>query len=234
MATRPIFVPSFSGFPFVKRVLVDFDWYPGFAKTQAQKSMASLHHAAAKRGVSPVLEISSKSPDPVGVSLSAFNLMLSIAETPPMSVECAYQGSKVFEKGGPYMDLYSVASREAKTDERLRNSGNLIAFSLLGQDYPIYPATAFYDWLYITALSQNDELATKLLEFQGFSDITFNPKRSINCQAHSAALYVSFRRRGVIERVLTDREYYISLITNGEPQDSPPPQTAQQLSLLPE
>jgi hypothetical protein len=234
MATRPIFAPSFSGFPFVKRVLVDFDWYPGFSKTQAQKSIASLRHAAAKQGISSVLEISSKSPDPLGVSLSALNLMLNIAETPPMSVECAYQGSKVFERGGPYTDLYSVPSRVAKTDERLRNSGDLTAFRLLGQEHPIYPPTAFYDWLYVTALSQNAELAAKLLGFEGFSDITFNPKRSINCQAHSAALYVSLHRAGVIERVATDREYYINLITNGDPQDPPPSQTAQQLSLLPE
>ena len=68
--------------------------------------------------------------------------------------ECAYQGSKVFENGGPYHELYLVSSQEAKTDDRLRNSGALVAFNFCGESFPIEPKTAFYDWLYMTALCQ--------------------------------------------------------------------------------
>lgn len=233
MARRPVFVPDFRGFPFVKEILVEFDWYPGFSKSQAQKSIASLHRvAAAEQNISNVLEISSKSPDPLGVSLSAFNLMLKLAENHKMSVECAFQGSKVFERGGPYIDLYSASSREAKTDERLRNSGNLVAFNFLGEDFPTYPMTAFYDWLYITALWQHAKLAQELLAFQGFSDIVFNPKRSVNCQARSAALFVSLYHHGVIERIVQDKDYFVHLITGESSQALSATQTVHQLSLL--
>ncbi len=231
-AKRPVFVPIVTGFPFVKEVLIEFDWYPGFAKAQAQKCVVSLHRYASQNGISPVLEISSKSMQPFGVSLSAFNLMLSAKDHQQMSVECAFQGSKVFEKGGPYQDLYSVSSREAKTDTRLRNSGDVVAFRFFGESFPTRPMTAFYDWLYITALWQNPKSAEKLLTFKGFSDIAFNPKKSINCQARSAALYVALHRHGAIQCVVEDKEYYISLITGKKPQVVPVAETTRQLELL--
>ena len=133
-----------------------------------------------------------------------------------MSVECAYQGSKVFENGGPYHDLYSVSSRSAKTDERLRNSGELIAFNFCGEDFPIEPKTAFYDWLYITALCQKKkDMMQQLESFLGFSDIVFNPNRSLNCQARAAALFVSLSKNGLIdEQIFSDKNYYFELMTD--------------------
>lgn len=231
MAKRPIFIPNVGNLPFVREELVEFEWYAGFAKVQAQKSIASLHESAAKKGIATVLEISSKSNDRLGISLSAFNLMLEVEDNQRMSVECAYQGSKVFEKGGPYTDLYFVSSREAKTDERLRNSGNLIAFSFLGKEFPTQPMTAFYDWLYITALCQNRDLSEKLFYFKGFSDIAFNPNKSINCQAHAAALFVSLHQSGGIESVIENVESYISLITSKKLSSSHTNQTVKQLEL---
>ena len=146
MAKRPIFTPDFSGFPYVDAVDIEFKWHPGFAKSQLQKSIASLHEAAEKlKKISPVLEISGKSASDLGNSLSAFNLSLKTLKGRTISVECAYQGSKVFENGGPYHELYSASSREAKTDDRLRNSGELVAFNFCGEDFPIEPKTAFYD-----------------------------------------------------------------------------------------
>ena len=127
MAKRPIFIPNLNGFPFVKESLLEFEWHPGFAKVQAQKSIASLHEAAAEDKIAPILEISSKSNEEVGVSLSAFNLKM-IKNEKSFSVECAYQGSKVFANGGPFSDLYFVSSKEANTDERIRNSGNFLCY----------------------------------------------------------------------------------------------------------
>ncbi len=217
MAKRPIFIPDFNGFPYVDTVDIEFKWHPGFAKSQMRKSIASLHAAAEKLNkVSPILEISSKSMLPLGVSLSAFNLLLEIPNGQQINVECAYQGSKVFENGGPYHELYSVSSREAKTDDRLRNSGELVAFNFCGEDFSIEPKTAFYDWLYITALSQNEtDLVRELEMFQGFSDIVFNPNRSINCQARAAALFVSLSKNELInEQMLQDKDRYLALITD--------------------
>jgi hypothetical protein len=211
MAKRPIFTPDFSGFPYVKAVDIEFRWYPGFAKSQLQKSIASLHKAAEGEGIAPILEISGKSTSTLGVSLSAFNLPLKTTNGQTLSVECAYQGSKVFENGGPYQDLYSVSSRTAKTDERLRNSGELIAFDFFGEDFPIEPQTAFYDWLYLTALWQkNPNLAKDELEpFEGFSDIVFNPQRSLNCQARTAALFVSLSKEELLDEQFLNRDCYL-------------------------
>ena len=216
MAKRPIFAPNFSGFPYVDAIDIEFKWHPGFAKSQLQKSIVSLHEAAEKRNkISPILEISSKSMLPLGVSLSAFNLSLKTSNGQQMSVECAYQGSKVFENGGPYHELYSVSSLEAKTDERLKNSGEFVAFNFCGEDFPTEPKTAFYDWLYMTALHQKERDFVKDLEvFQGFSDIVFNPNRSINCQARAAALFVSLSKNGLMdEQIFRDKDHYLALIT---------------------
>ena len=223
MAKRPIFTPNFSGFPYVDAVDIEFKWHPGFAKSQLQKSIASLHEAAEKANkISPILEISSKSTLRLGVSLSAFNLSLKTLNDQRISVECAYQGSKVFENGGPYHELYLGSSLEAKTDERLHNSGKLVAFNFCGEDFPTEPKTAFYDWLYMTALYQKERDFVKDLEvFQGFSDIVFNPNRSINCQARAAALFISLSKNGLMdEQIFRDKNHYLSLITG---KDEPPP-----------
>jgi len=212
MASRPVFVPDKSRPPFVKEVFIEFKWYPGFAKSQAQKSIDSLHAAARSRGIEPLLEISSKSSQPLGVKLSAFNLMLKTKEHQLISVECAFQGSKVFERGGPYTDLYMVSSREAKQDLRLPHSGDLIGFNFLGEDFPTTPRTAFYDWLYLNALYQNETLSKELLCYNGFTDIAFNPQKSFNCQARSAALFVALSWMGELEKIIEDKSYYLDLI----------------------
>lgn len=219
MATRPIFVPDPIQPPFVKEVMVNFQWYPGFSISQAQKSILALHKAANSMNISPVLEISSKSIERLGYELSAFNLMIRTKDEKKMSVECAFQGSKIFEKGGPFNDLYSVTSREAKKDQRLRNSGELVGFSFLGDEFPIKPLTAFYDWLYLNALYQNSELAEKLLDYKGFSDIAFNPEKSYNCQARSAAFYVALRNLGMINDTIQDKSKYLKVIL-GESKES--------------
>jgi hypothetical protein len=228
MAKRPIFVPNSSERPFVKEITLEFEWFPGFAISQAQRSIRSFHKSAAKEGISPVLEISSKSTLESGVALSAFNLRLEISSGRFVSVESAFQGSKVFSNGGPYSELYDLPSREAKTDPRLRNSGNIVAFNLLGEQFPTEPLTAFYDWLYIRALAANPDLANQLLFYKGFSDIAFNPERSLNCQARSAALYVALHENngGKMDRIASDKEYFLELLTG------PKQETGTQLSFL--
>lgn len=211
MARRPVFRPVLSGPSFVEKVVLDFEWHSGFAKCQAQKSIKSLHAAARKCGLVPVLEISSKSDTPLGVALSAFNLTLRLGDR-TMSVEVAFQGSKVFERGGPFHDLYSASSRDAKTDERIRSCGQLIGFNLFGEKWPTEPQTCFYDWLYITALSQHPEAAREVGDFKAFSDIAFNPEKSLNCQARSAALFVALSMQGLLAQATRDKESYMSIV----------------------
>jgi hypothetical protein len=211
MARRPVFAPVLTGPAFVREVELEFDWFPGFAVSQAQKSIASLHAAARTVGLSPVLEISSKSADPLGVRLSAFHLSVEVGGR-SLTVETAFQGSKVFERGGPYHDLYAGTSREAKKDDRLRTSGRLTGFDLLGETWPTEPTTAFYDWLYLSALHQQPEMGAAVRAFAAFSDIAFNPEKSINCQARSAALYVALHRRGRIDTAMKSRQAFLDTL----------------------
>ena len=216
MATRPIFIPSLSGPLLVSTELVEFQWFPGMAKSQAQKSIDSLHQTAKERlHVDRVLEISSKSKDEYGVKLSAFNLMIKTPRR-EYSLECAYQASKVFERGGPFTDLLNAKSIDAKRDPRLTQFGRMIRFQWYGKEWPLQPRTAFYDWLYINALHRQPELAKIVLTYRAFSDIAFNPERSINCQAYAAALYVSLHERGLLrDEILKDQDEYLRVINTG-------------------
>ena len=84
----------------------------------------------------------------------------------------------------------------------------MVGFDFEGEPWSSEPRTAFYDWLYLTALQANTNEARQLLSFRAFTDIEFNPKRSVNCQARSCALFVALTDLGDIAAVLADREAY--------------------------
>lgn len=214
MANRPVFIANTKTVGYVEEKKIDFAWFPGLSKSQKQKSIESLHNAFIQEYPdAKVLEISSKSLQPIGVELSAFNLMLSFQNT-TFNVETAFQSSKAFESSGPFLDLLNKSAKEAKTDERLKNSGKLIQFVFYGQKWSLEPKTAFYDWLYLNAVSQNVELANQIMEYSAFTDIEFNPQKSINCQARSAALFVSLKRMGILETVLNTTAEFLKVYKN--------------------
>lgn len=212
MANRPIFVPISDGNRFVREVTVEFEWNPGMAPSQKRRNIVAIHEAAAKIGISPVLEISTKSMQRLGESLSAFNLPIELDDGTLIPLECAFQGGKIFSNGGPYTDIYSMTSREAKKDERLRSSGSIVGFKFEGFEFPIEPRTAFYDWLYLRALSTHKEHLDALGRFAAFSDVEFNPGKSINCQARSCALFVSMERKGILGDVLRSPSEFIAAV----------------------
>jgi len=214
MAKRPIFIPNLDGPVLVKTVDVTFDWFSGPALSQKQRSIDSLHAAAGKlAGVDKVLEASNKSRDPQGVSLNAFDLMLTGPDGAELSVESAFQGSKVFAEGGPYTDLYGKSSLEAKRDERLQNSGELTGFRFMDVDWPLEPQTAFYDWLCITALKRKSGLLDHLAQYSAFSDVEFNAEKSLTCTAWAVALYVSLSKRGQLAAT-EDKAAFLDLLRN--------------------
>ncbi|BCL69837.1 hypothetical protein TUMSATVNIG1_17920 [Vibrio nigripulchritudo] len=215
MATRPIFIPETDDVCGAKEKLVDFKWFSGFAKSQKQKSIVELHSTARTLGFEKVLEVSSKSEDELGICLSAFNLTITTPRNNNrFTVETAFQGSKVFAKGGPYKDLFGMDSLAAKKDIRLKESGNLIAFEFYDKKFPLEPKTFFYDWLYINALVQNKELADSVVKYDCFTDIEFNPQKSINCQAHAVALYVSLHKHNQLETALSSPSDFLSILSN--------------------
>ena len=99
-------------------------------------------------------------------------------------------------------------SPEAHKDERLRGPGKIKCFQYFDQEFPIYPPTYFFDWLYVNALHQNPDLAEQVIRYKAFTDIEFNPARQINCQAEVAAIYVGLRNSGKLEEALKDKDAF--------------------------
>ena len=198
MAKRKTFVVSLNDIFEEKEI--EFVFYSGFSITQKQKSIESLHNAIKELYYdAEILEISSKSSIELGMKLSAFNLKLD-----GIALENIFQSSKVFEYGGPYEDLLSKTPIEAKKDPRIKDSGRIIGFKYQGINYPTIPKTLFYDWMYCQALYSDKELMSSIINYDFFTDIEFNHEKSLNCQARSAAIFVSLYQKGLLEECLAD------------------------------
>lgn len=213
MAKRPIFLTTQNPKKLFEEIEIEFKFYTGFAVTQKAKSIQSLHESAKKENIDNILEVSTKSSSELGWALSAFNLMVDFDGDKQISLECAFQGSKVFEGNVQYNDIYQKTSMEAKKDKRLKESGNIIGFELEGYFWENEPKTAFYDWLYISTLYKNyPHIIEELLQYNAFSDIEFNPKKSINCQARSCAILVSLVNQELIEKALSSKDSFIDIV----------------------
>ncbi len=212
MANRPIFTVSLDNRYCIQKD-ISFEFFSGFSIAQQQKSIKSLHQAYLQKNPGEkILEISSKSDNELGVKLSAFNLMISTKKGNVFSVESAFQASKVFEKGGPYKDLLDLPPMAAKKDARLKNSGRLIAFNIDGKTFPSEPKTYFYNWLYINTLHLHEALAEQITNYDAFTDIAFNPQKSINCQAEAAAIYVSLYKQGLLQNALKNKNEFLNIV----------------------
>ncbi len=212
MAQRPVFIPTSSP-PFVRERLIEFAWHKGMAPSQKRKNVVELHKAAADEGLDRLLEISTKSESHLGIALSAFNLQVGVGGLGLIPLECAFQGSKVFEDGGPFEDLLTANARDAKRDSRLKESGRLIGFRLGRMEFPTLTKTAFYDWLYMRAIARVDPFESEINDFDGFTDIEFNPKKSLNCQARSCALGVSLLRQGLLAECQESPRRFLEVIS---------------------
>jgi len=219
MAERPVYIPAPNSARLVEERFFTIKWHPGFAVSQKEKNIAELHHAAATGGLCPLLEISSKSSFKTGRHMSAFHMTADTKEYGTIKLELAFQGSKVFERGGPFTDLYRKGDKEigeAKKDPRLKESGRLIGFHFEGMDFPSEPKTAFYDYLYCSFLIKHKAWAVSLYKYAGFTDVEFNPHRSINCQARSAALFLSLMKIGHLDEAMQSPEKFIDTLKSSE------------------
>lgn len=199
-----------------------------------------------KHGLKPeeILEVSTASHDyEVGQALSAMNLIYVDPETQESyPVENWFQSSKTFVKDGiergPYRELLSIrlAKRyvnphlDMKTIEQLKGDmlfdniqseiagSQMSCFKLSGAEYPLLPRSAFYDYLYVSALCQpqNRSIAEGLMQFRVFTDIMFNPgtgkNKKFNTQARSCAIYVALKKRGQLgAEMLSYRDFIASV-----------------------
>ena len=58
----------------------------------------------------------------------------------------------------------------------------------------------------------HSDLAEQILEYDAFTDIVFNPKRSINCQAEAAAIYVSLQKQNLLDEALKNKESFLDIV----------------------
>ena len=216
MAERPVFIPSTNGNKLVDIKNIEFDWHKGMAPSQKKKNIIELHSNANKKGIQNILEVSTKSENNLGVLLSAFNMKIISDSNKELSLESVFQGSKVFENGGPYIDLYNKNGYEVKKDDRILNSGALIGFEYENVKWDLEPKTAFYDWIYLNSLKTIIGIEEDLNVFDAFTDIEFNPKKSFNCQAKSCSLFVSLLRRNIFNEVMDDKEKFIHILMNDQ------------------
>jgi hypothetical protein len=87
-------------------------------------------------------------------------------------------------------------------------------FELNSKVYARTPSNAFYDWIYIRCLVDHEVFLKKNLEhFDGFTDIEFNPQKSINCQARALAVLVSLSRRGLLHEAAAEYEHFRGLVS---------------------
>ena len=208
MATRPFFIPGQDKEELVRTNSVEFTWFSGFAKSQKQKSILSFHESISRDfKLDKILEISTKSENKLGIQLSAFNLRIKFKDK-EYFLESVFQGSKIFTDQGPNEDIYEKSSIDAKKDERIKRS-DLKEFSFFGEIFSL--EFDFYSWLYFVALNQNNKLKTGILNYEAFTDIEFNPEKSLNCQAYSAALYSSMVKNKILDN---DKEYDIGELKN--------------------
>tara|TARA_B100000579_G_C22833700_1_gene857407 strand:- start:47 stop:754 length:708 start_codon:yes stop_codon:yes gene_type:complete len=220
MAKRPIFIVSEDPkFLYIEKE-IEFEWFAGLSVSQKQKSVNSLHNSAKLSGYDKILEVSTKSENSIGKKLSAFNLSFPMSDGKLIYLESAFQGSKIFENGGPYNDLYSMEPFDIKKEDRISKENVIKGFKFDGIEWDSEPKTAFYDWLYINAVFKNIENNgneyKKILEYNAFTDIEFNPLKSINCQARSCAVYVSLYKQNILEDALESKESFIKILLNTE------------------
>ncbi|MGP4716843.1 DarT1-associated NADAR antitoxin family protein [Psychrobacter sp. T6-6] len=207
---KPVFMPKVNSDNLVKTDMVRVERHVGFASRQKKKTINDLHQVIRKKyGFKQVLELSSKSGNKLSFLLSPFSLQITNEyDGKQYSVENAFQASMVFEDGGPYEDLLTVAPRQARKDERLMTSGELTGYDYFGMEWGVEPLTTFYDWLYVNALKQNPHLHEEVMQYQAFTDITFNPAKSIHNVAYALALFVALNKRELLGNVEDPMAFY--------------------------
>ena len=187
--------------------IVAFTYVKGMAFSQKCKNVLSFHSSIqAQFPNAKILEISTKSSNSVGVALSAFNLTLD-----GCPVECLYHASKVFKNGASFEFLKDYSPRDAKRYIRENGTMGLNCYKYKGIEIPLSTGTLFYDYIYICALMQNPDVSSALIEYDLFTDIEFNEKKGLNCQARSCAIYSYMLRTGTVDKYMDSMDSFAKI-----------------------
>lgn len=235
MAQRMVFYVDENSQPQQKKI--EFQWFPGFAKKQVQKSICALHERFLQNySNAEILETSSASSKELGLQLSAFNLQVKTTRG-KFSVEQLFQAGKIFKDHGSQKSLLRMPPAKIKKKIKLLNNiDELIGFQEFGVHFPLIPSTYFYNWIYLKGIQQNKELAQALLKYNAFTDIYFNSKKSINCQAEACSIYISLFKRKLLEDALDNKENFLQIVYDRKKvkksKHEPNASTVEQLSLF--
>ena len=179
------------------------EWNNGHLLRQERENIYNLHRWIDTNYGQKALEVSTKSETKLGVQLSSYSL-----KKDGVFIENEFQAAKKYENGGPFLDLLRIKSKEAKRDARHRTSGTLIAYCKNGEEWPIKPSNAFYDYLYISSIIKNYGVDIDLTEYDWFTDIDYNPRDSIRCQARPIAVYKLLQRMCAFD-VINDKDRWL-------------------------
>ena len=183
---------------------VRYEYVKGLAFSQKQKNVLSFHGAIQmKYPRARILEVSTKSQTELGVRLSAFNLRLD-----GHPLECVYQSSKVFEGGISFEDLLYGEPKAAKKFIAENVKLPIVGFRYKGESFELFPKSMFYDYIYISALLQSGDDVREVGEYDIFTDIEFNEKKGVNCQARACAIYAYMLRNNCVEYYMSSRERF--------------------------
>lgn len=236
MATyRPYFSPSCHSVGY-NTASVSFRWHPGFALSQQQKNIKALHEAIQQNTEhdARILDVSTKSTSSLGARLSALNLTIPVKHlNQEVSVENIFQCAKIYDISphephtiGPFPELLLSSAKKIKSTirEQLSQYGNkvfpIIAFQHAGKNFPLHPTEGFYFFLYCHAVHrlfrQHPEFLQTCSQFQFFTDISFNPQKSQNCQAAALSFYLSVRKtaKEKLVPILSDYTLFFSTLSD--------------------
>lgn len=184
--------------------IVTFNYVKGLAFSQKCKNVLSFHSSIQEQFPNlRLLEVSTKSYNPLGVALSAFNLKLD-----GRPVESIFHSSKVFDNGDCFEFVKDFAPLYAKKFVRENSIGDLRGYMFNGTELPLEPKSFFYDYIYISALMQHPEVSNSISEYDIFTDIEFNEKKGINCQARACAIYSYMLRTNSVDKYMSSMEEF--------------------------
>ena len=151
-----------------------------------------------------VLEISSRSDEPLGRSLSAMRLRAADTDdVRGLPVESIYQAAKCYGDQGPDEQPLPNGFDAKRRDRERRGAGALAGFEHDGRFWPATSGSAFYDRLWIKAAgAAAGEDPASLHGYAAFSDQFHRPGQAVACQARAAAMLVGLDRAGQLDTVV--------------------------------
>ena len=191
MAERPVFEVTTKGNAFVKYHSIQFSWN---SRNNGDETISDAFiNRARKRFSNEVLDLSSNSKNELSKRISARHLTIQKNDEEEKVID-------IFNKS-------RLEVEEEKEGGRFKVQQN--AYEYEGEHWPSWPRSAFYDFLCVQALNQQEDVHEELLEYQLFSDLRSVAGMKNIYHAGSVALFVSLKKRNLLETALTSKQDFL-------------------------